>query len=96
MSPKIPRGNRRTPARTAAPIVVRRLTTNEVIARLKAEGFNLNRRAINHAATIGVLERPPRAGNHRRWTANHLEQLRHYCRKHSRSQPPEVAGEVLP
>lgn len=93
MSPTIPRGPGRSPARPAAPSAVK-LTTNEVIGIMQAEGFRLTRRILYHACQIGVVQRPPRAGNLRRWSAFHLEALRYYLREHSRTQPAPMAGEV--
>jgi hypothetical protein len=93
MSPYVSRGRGRAPAHVVAPSVVK-LTTNEVIGTLRAEGFRVTRRIINHACDLGVVQRPPRAGNLRRWTAFHLEALRYYLREHSRTQPAGIAGEV--
>jgi hypothetical protein len=91
MVPQAPRGSRRIPVGAAAP-TPDKLTTTEVIGILRSEGFRITRRLINHACDLGVVQRPPRAGNLRRWTASHLEQLRYYCREHSRTQPPTVAA----
>jgi hypothetical protein len=65
-----------------------------VISILRAEGFRVTRRILYHACDVGVVQRPPRAGNLRRWTAFHLDALRYYLREHSRTQPAGIAGEV--
>jgi hypothetical protein len=93
MSPHAPRGPGRIPARPVAPSAVK-LTTQEAISALRAEGFRVTRRILYHAIDVGVVQRPPRAGNLRRWTPFHLEALRYYLREHSRTQPAGIAGEV--
>jgi hypothetical protein len=91
MSPKSSRGSRRKSVGATAPPLAK-FTTNEVMSALRTEGFRITRRIIYHACDLGVVQRPPRAGNLRRWTPIHLEHLRYYCREHSRTQPPAVAA----
>jgi hypothetical protein len=90
MSPHAPR---RIRARPAAPSAVK-LTTQEAISSLRAEGFRVTRRILYHAIDVGVVQRPPRAGNLRRWSQFHMEALRYYLREHSRTQPAGIVGEV--
>jgi len=78
-------------ARPSAP-PVRKLVTARLLAILAAEGFYVTRRMLYSAATLGYVDLPPRAGNQRRWTAEHLDGLRQYLRHHSRSQTDDVIG----
>jgi hypothetical protein len=83
-----PRATRAIPTAPAVP----KLTTTRLLAILAAEGFYVTRRMLYSAAALGYVDLPPRAGNQRRWTAEHLEGLRQYLRHHSRSQADDVIG----
>jgi hypothetical protein len=85
------RGSGRNPGPSSAQNSVR-LTTTQLLAILRAEGFRVTRRMLYHAIGVGSLSRPPRAGNLRRWTPLHVEALRDYLRERSRTQPDAVIG----
>lgn len=77
---------------TASAVPQPRLTTTQLLALLRAEGWYCSRRMVYAAIAVGSLSRPPRSGNLRRWTPLHIEALRQYLRDHSRTQPAEMIG----
>lgn len=64
-----------------------------MIALLRAEGWYVTPRIVNHAESIGALPRPARVGRYRQWRELHVSALRDYLRLHSRSQRPAIGGE---
>jgi hypothetical protein len=90
MVPLASRGPGRAPAGGG---VVDRLTTGQLLELLRAEGWHVTPRMVNHAESIGALPRPARVGRYRQWRQLHLEALRDYLRTQSRSQRSSIAGE---
>jgi hypothetical protein len=69
------------------------MTTGQMLAALRAEGFHITPRMVGHAAELGLLPAADRASNWRRWTPRHLAAMRRYLRNHSRVQRgPAIGG----
>lgn len=93
MVPHVSRGHGRVAASGG---VVERLTTTELVDLLRAEGWYVTQRMVNHAESIGAIPRPSRVGRYRQWREHHAAALRDYLRDHSRSQRSALAVEVRP
>jgi hypothetical protein len=91
MVPHASRGRGRVPAHGG---VVERLTTGQLLELLKAEGWHVTPRIVNHAEGIGALPRPARVGRYRQWRDLHVSALRDYLRTQSRSQRSAIVGEA--
>jgi hypothetical protein len=81
----VPRGHGRSTAPHGAS-VSERMTTGQLLARLNREGFHVTRRMLDHAVVIGMVPRPVKVGNWRRWTPVHADVIRVYLRDYSRVQ----------
>lgn len=90
MSSPVSRGRGRAPADGG---FVDRLTTGQLLELLRAEGWYVTPRMVNHAESIGALPRPSRVGCYRQWRELHVSALREYLRTQSRSQRSAIAKE---
>ena len=61
------------------------MTTGQLLARLRREGFHVTRRIVDHAVAIGMVPRPAKVGNWRQWTPAHADAIRDYLRRYSRA-----------
>jgi hypothetical protein len=68
------------------------LTTGQLVAQLDREGFHATRRIVDHAVAIGMVPRPVKVGNWRRWTPGHVDAIRAYLRDYSRAQGRQRNG----
>jgi hypothetical protein len=68
------------------------MSTGQLIAQLNREGFHATRRIIDHAVLIGMVPRPAKVGNWRRWTPGHADAIRGYLRDYSRAQGRNEIG----
>lgn len=89
--PHVSRGRGRLRADRRAP-AVERLTTGQLIALVSREGFHCTRRIIDHSVAIGMVPRPTKLGNWRRWDRVHADALRRYLAEYSRSQTGSLNG----
>lgn len=78
------RGDSRNSTRNNAR-AIERMTTGQLIAQLHREGFPATRRMLDHAVAIGLIPRPSKVGNWRRWTPAHADAARAYMRDYSRA-----------
>jgi hypothetical protein len=91
MVPSVSHGRGRASAHGG---VVDRLTTGQLLELLRAEGWHVTPRIVNHAESVGALPRPTRVGRYRQWRELHVSALRDYLRTQSRSQRSAIVGEV--
>ena len=68
------------------------MTTGQLLARLHGEGLHVTRRMLDHAVVIGLVPRPVKVGNWRRWTPRHADAIRAYLRDYSRAQGRQRNG----
>lgn len=61
------------------------MTTGQLLTHLQLEGLPVTRRIVDHAVANGLVPRPAKVGNWRRWTRAHADAVRAYMRDYSRA-----------
>jgi hypothetical protein len=77
---------------SAPVIVVKRVTSTELVRILRAEGFKVTPRIIDHAILRGRVPEPARHGGWRWFSESDAAAVRHYLRTTSRVQARTLSG----